>query len=151
MKKYLMALDQGTTSSRCIIFDDKGHPLVSAAKEFPQHFPTEGWVEHDAEEIWESQLYAARAALEKSGLSPTLIAGIGITNQRETTIVWERETGKPICPAIVWQCRRTAAVCERLVADGHGEMIRAKTGTFRYIESHHNWERLMKFSSVRYN
>jgi len=128
MKKYLMALDQGTTSSRCIIFDDKGHPLVSAAKEFPQHFPTEGWVEHDAEEIWESQLYAARAALEKSGLSPTLIAGIGITNQRETTIVWERETGKPICPAIVWQCRRTAAVCERLVADGHGEMIRAKTG-----------------------
>ena len=128
MTKYLMALDQGTTSSRCIIFDDHGHALFSAAKEFPQHFPTEGWVEHDAEEIWESQLYSAKAALESAGLSPTQIAAIGITNQRETTIVWEKATGKPICPAIVWQCRRTAAVCERLVAEGHADRIRAKTG-----------------------
>ncbi|MBE6703226.1 MAG: glycerol kinase GlpK [Ruminococcaceae bacterium] len=128
MKKYLMALDQGTTSSRCIIFDDKGRALVSAAKEFTQHFPHEGWVEHDAEEIWESQLSSAKAAFEKSGLSPALIAGIGITNQRETAIVWEKESGKPICPAIVWQCRRTAAICEKLVADGYAEMIRAKTG-----------------------
>ena len=126
--KYLMALDQGTTSSRCIIFDSEGHILALAAKEFPQHFPKAGWVEHDAEDIFESQLYCAREALKRSGLAPTDIAGIGITNQRETTVVWEKASGKPICHAIVWQCRRTAEVCERLIAEGHDRMIREKTG-----------------------
>ena len=128
MKQYLMALDQGTTSSRCVIFDRNGNTVASASKEFTQYFPQVGWVEHDAEEIWQSQLYCAREALKRSGLAPTDIAGIGITNQRETTVVWEKGTGKPICPAIVWQCRRTAARCEALVADGKAEMIREKTG-----------------------
>ena len=99
--KYLMALDQGTTSSRCIIFNRNGHVIASASKEFPQHFPQTGWVEHNAEDIFESQLYCAREALKRSGLSSTDIAGIGITNQRETTVVWEKASGRPICPAIV--------------------------------------------------
>ena len=128
MKKYLMALDQGTTSSRCVIFDKKGNTVASASKEFTQYFPHVGWVEHDAEEIWQSQLYCAREALKRSGLAPSDIAGIGITNQRETTIVWERGTGKPICPAIVWQCRRTASRCEELVESGKADMIKQKTG-----------------------
>lgn len=126
--KYLMALDQGTTSSRCIIFDSKGRIVSSAAKEFTQHFPKAGWVEHDAEDIFESQLFCAREALRSSGLSPTEIAAIGITNQRETTVVWEKSSGKPICPAIVWQCRRTANVCEALVQKGLDRMIKEKTG-----------------------
>ncbi len=126
--KHLMALDQGTTSSRCIIFNQKGEIVASAAKEFAQHFPQAGWVEHDAEDIFESQLTCAREALKKSGLAPTDIAGIGITNQRETTVVWEKDSGKPIRPAIVWQCRRTAEVCERLIAEGQDRMIREKTG-----------------------
>lgn len=128
MKQYLMALDQGTTSSRCVIFDQKGNMIACASKEFTQYFPQAGWVEHDAKEIFESQLYCAREALKRSGLAPTDIAGIGITNQRETTIVWEKGTGKPICPAIVWQCRRTAARCEELVESGKAEMIQKKTG-----------------------
>ena len=118
MKNYLMALDQGTTSSRCVIFDNKGQTIASASKEFTQYFPHEGWVEHDANEIWESQLYCARETLKRAALAPEDIAAIGITNQRETTIVWDKTTGEPICPAIVWQCRRTAAACEALVADG---------------------------------
>ena len=128
MKKYLMALDQGTTSSRCVIFDHKGNMIACASKEFTQYFPKAGWVEHDAEEIFESQLFCAREALKRSGLAPTDIAGIGITNQRETTVVWEKRTGKPICPAIVWQCRRTAERCAALVRDGKAEMIKRKTG-----------------------
>lgn len=125
---YRMALDQGTTSSRCIIFDREGNTVSIAAREFPQHFPHTGWVEHDANDIWHSQLDSAREALAKSGLSPTDIACIGITNQRETAILWEKESGKPICPAIVWQCRRTAPTCDRLREEGMEEMIRAKTG-----------------------
>ena len=128
MKKYLMALDQGTTSSRCVIFDRCGNTIASASKEFTQYFPKAGWVEHDAEEIFESQIYCAREALKRAGLAPTDIAGIGITNQRETTVVWEKGTGKPVCPAIVWQCRRTAARCEELVANGYADMIKQKTG-----------------------
>ena len=128
MKSYRMALDQGTTSSRCIIFDKQGNVVASAAKEFPQHFPQAGWVEHDAMEILESQLSAARLALQRSGLSPTEIACIGITNQRETAILWEKESGKPICPAIVWQCRRTAERCEALKREGLEGVIREKTG-----------------------
>lgn len=125
---YRMALDQGTTSSRCIIFDEKGRIVSLAAKEFPQHFPHAGWVEHNAEEIWESQVLSAHEALLKAGLTAADIAAIGITNQRETTILWDRKTGKPVCPAIVWQCRRTAEYCDALRAQGMEDMIREKTG-----------------------
>ena len=125
---YRMALDQGTTSSRCIIFNEQGEIVSLAAKEFPQHFPRAGWVEHDADEIWESQILSAHEALLKAGLTAANIAAIGITNQRETTVLWDRETGKPVCPAIVWQCRRTAEYCDTLRAQGLEEMIRAKTG-----------------------
>ncbi len=128
MKKYLMALDQGTTSSRCIIFDADGTVKSTANREFTQYFPEAGYVEHDAGEIWHSQLAVAREALEKAGLSAGQIAGIGITNQRETTVVWEKATGKPICHAVVWQCRRTAKRCEELRQAGLEPRIREKTG-----------------------
>lgn len=128
MKDYLMALDQGTTSSRCIIFDRQGRMVAKAGREFTQYFPQEGYVEHDAEEIFESQLSVAKRALQESGISPAQIAAIGITNQRETTVVWEKKTGRPICHAIVWQCRRTAPACEQLRAAGYEDMIRQKTG-----------------------
>ena len=128
MNSYLMALDQGTTSSRCIIFDSKGNMVSAASRKFAQHFPQNGWVEHDPEEIWSSQLESAREALAASSLSPDQIAAIGITNQRETVVVWEKDSGKPIAPAIVWQCRRTAGRCEALRAAGLEEMIRDKTG-----------------------
>lgn len=123
-----MALDQGTTSSRCIIFDHSGAMLASAQKEFAQHYPKPGWVEHDAAEIWETTLEVARGAMAKSGLEAADIAAIGITNQRETTVVWDRETGEPVCPAIVWQCRRTAPMADALAASGWAEKIRQKTG-----------------------
>lgn len=128
MSKYLMAFDQGTTSSRAILFNLRGEPISSAAYEFEQIFPHEGWVEHNPDEIWGSQLRAAHAAMKKIGAAPHDIAAIGITNQRETTIVWERETGNPIHNAIVWQCRRTADMCDKLKADGKADMIRRKTG-----------------------
>lgn len=126
--KYIMALDQGTTSSRCIIFDHSGAMLASAQKEFAQHYPKPGWVEHDAAEIWETTLEVARGAMAKAGLSAVDIAAIGITNQRETTVVWDKETGAPVCPAIVWQCRRTAPMADALAASGWSEKIRQKTG-----------------------
>ncbi len=125
---YRMALDQGTTSSRCIIFNERGEIVSLAAKEFPQHFPRAGWVEHDAEQILESQILAAHEALLRAGLTAADIAAIGITNQRETTVLWDRRTGKPVCPAIVWQCRRTAEYCDELRARGLEPMIREKTG-----------------------
>lgn len=128
MKKYLMALDQGTTSSRCIVFDRNGTVISCANREFAQYFPEAGYVEHDANEIWSSQLAVAKEALAKAGLAAGQIAGIGITNQRETTVVWEKATGKPICPAVVWQCRRTAKRCEELKAKGLEPLIREKTG-----------------------
>ncbi len=128
MKRYLMALDQGTTSSRCIIFDACGSPVAGAAREFTQYFPREGLVEHDAVEIWESQLLVAREALRKAELEACDIAAIGITNQRETFLVWEKATGKPISHAIVWQCRRSADLCDQLRERGLGDTIRAKTG-----------------------
>ena len=128
MKKILMALDQGTTSSRCILFDEGGAVLASANREFPQYFPEAGFVEHDAEEIFASQLAVAKEAMQKAGLAAGQIAGIGITNQRETTVVWEKATGKPICHAIVWQCRRTAGRCEELRQAGLELSIREKTG-----------------------
>ncbi len=125
---FLMALDQGTTSSRAIIFDDGGAIIASAQQEFRQHYPRPGWVEHNPVEIWETQIGVATLALKNAGLGSGDIAAIGITNQRETTVVWERATGRPICNAIVWQDRRTAAVCDRLRADGHEPLIRSKTG-----------------------
>ena len=128
MKTYIMALDQGTTSSRAIIFDKTGKPLSSAHKEFRQIFPKPGWVEHDPLEIWESQKSVACRAILKSGIKPEQIASIGITNQRETTILWDRKTGRPVYNAIVWQCRRTSDICKSIEADGKGEIIRRKTG-----------------------
>jgi len=123
-----MALDQGTTSSRAIIFDDGGAIVASAQREFSQHYPRPGWVEHDPVEIWETQVGVATLALKNARLGSGDIAAIGIANQRETTVVWERATGRPICSAIVWQDRRTAAVCDRLRADGYEPLIRSKTG-----------------------
>ncbi len=128
MQQYILALDQGTTSSRAIIFDKKGAIITTAQKEFTQLFPQPGWVEHDALEIWSTQLGVAAEAISKAGLSPENIAAIGITNQRETTVVWERATGKPIYNAIVWQDRRTATFCDELRVKGLDKMIREKTG-----------------------
>lgn len=127
-KKYLLALDQGTTSSRCIIFGRGGNILSVAQREFTQFYPQTGWVEHDALEIFDTQLAVAQEAMQKLGASPDEIAAIGITNQRETTVVWDKTTGRPICPAIVWQCRRTAEYCDTLKAQGLTDMIRKKTG-----------------------
>ena len=127
---YILALDQGTTSSRAIVFDARRrHPAV-AQKEFTQIFPQAGWVEHDPQEIWASQIGVAVEALGRARLQRRDIAAVGITNQRETTIVWDRETGEPIHNAIVWQDRRTAEFCERLKADGAGALIQQKTGLF---------------------
>ena len=126
MAKYIMALDAGTTSNRCILFDPTGAVCSMAQKEFTQYFPQPGWVEHDPEEIWSVQLEVARQAMRNAGAVAADIAAIGITNQRETTLVWDRITGRPLYPAIVWQCRRTAEDCDRLKP--HAQMIREKTG-----------------------
>ncbi len=126
--KYIMALDQGTTSSRCILFDRHGNICAQAQKEFTQIFPKPGWVEHDAQEIWTTTLEVSRAAMSKMGAAAADIAAIGITNQRETTVIWDKNTGIPIANAIVWQCRRTADIIDGLVADGYSDMIREKTG-----------------------
>ncbi len=128
MKKYIMALDAGTTSNRCILFEKDGTIASIAQKEFTQYFPQPGWVEHDADEIWSTQLGVAVEAMSKIGASAEDIAAIGITNQRETTIVWDKATGEPVCPAIVWQCRRTAEFCDELKAQGYTDLIRKKTG-----------------------
>ena len=126
--KYIMSLDQGTTSSRCILFDHAGNICSTAQREFRQIFPQPGWVEHDAMEIWRTTLEVAKNAMEKLNVEADQIAAIGITNQRETTVVWDKETGEPICNAIVWQCRRTSDMIDKLVAEGHSDMIRRKTG-----------------------
>ena len=128
MNGYVIALDQGTTSSRAIIFDSNGIPVSIGQYPFPQIFPKPGWVEHDPMVILDTQLRAMAEAFEKSELSPTDIAGIGITNQRETTIVWDKNTGKPVYNAIVWQCRRTAQMCEELEKAGIGDYVQEKTG-----------------------
>lgn len=128
MNKYILSLDQGTTSSRAIIFDHSGHIVSIAQKEFEQIFPKPGWVEHNPSEIWSSQVSVATEAIIKAGVTPKDIAAIGITNQRETTVVWDRNTGKPICNAIVWQDRRTAEYCEEITKSGKGKIIREKTG-----------------------
>ena len=128
MKQYIMAIDQGTTSSRCVLYNKKGAMVSMAQKEFTQIYPKPGWVEHNAEEIWETQLLVCREALAKIGAFWDDIAAIGITNQRETTIVWDKETGKPIYNAIVWQCRRTADFCDAIGSEEVRDMIRRKTG-----------------------
>lgn len=127
-KKYILALDQGTTSSRCILFDKSGNICSMAQKEFTQYYPKPGWVEHDPMEIWSSQLAVAAEAIARLGVKAEDIEGIGITNQRETTIVWDRETGKPVYPAIVWQCRRTADRIDALIKEGFDKTVREKTG-----------------------
>ena len=128
MSKYLVALDQGTTSSRAVVFTGEGELISSYNREFPQHYPKPGWVEHDPRDILESQVASLQEAVKLSGISPADIAAIGITNQRETTFLWDRNTGECVGNAIVWQCRRTSPIVEQLVADGCSGMIREKTG-----------------------
>ena len=128
MKDFILSFDQGTTSSRAIVFDHNGLPVASAQKEFTQIYPRPGWVEHDAEEIWSTQAGVATEAIAKAGLKSSDIAAIGITNQRETTVVWDRTTGKPVCNAIVWQDRRTADFCDQLKTEGKHTTILTKTG-----------------------
>ena len=128
MAKYIMALDAGTTSNHCCLFNEAGEVCSMAQKEFTQYFPQPGWVEHDANEIWSTQLEVARQAMENIGATAANIAAIGITNQRETAIVWDKKTGQPICHAIVWQCRRTSKYCDELKAKGLTETYRKKTG-----------------------
>ncbi|HDR4727421.1 glycerol kinase GlpK [Bacillus cereus group sp. Sample62] len=128
MKKYILSLDQGTTSSRAILFNKKGEIVHSAQKEFTQHFPKPGWVEHNAQEIWGSILAVIATCLSEADVKPEQIAGIGITNQRETAVVWDKTTGKPIYNAIVWQSRQTMEICDELKEKGYSEMVREKTG-----------------------
>ena len=128
MEKFIMALDQGTTSSRCILFGKDGKQVCAAQKEFTQIYPKPGWVEHDPLEIWGTQMGVCQEAMQRIGASAAQIAAIGITNQRETTVVWDRNTGKPVYNAIVWQCRRTADFCSTIRERGLGEMIRQRTG-----------------------
>lgn len=128
MSKFVLALDQGTTSSRAIVFDHEGQVRGVAQKEFPQIYPKPGWVEHNPMDIWGTQIGVAGEALARAGITAESIAALGVTNQRETTLVWDRRTGQPLYNAIVWQCRRTAETCEALKAAGLAPMIRAKTG-----------------------
>lgn len=128
MTRYLLAIDQGTTSSRAIVFDDTGTSVATDQQEFHQYFPQDGWVEHDATEIWESTLAVCRGALENANVAAADLSGIGITNQRETTVIWERSTGRPIYHAIVWQDRRTASLCTKLKTDGHEDTVVERTG-----------------------
>ena len=128
MAEYIMAFDAGTTSSRCIIFNRKGEICEVAQKELTQHYPKAGWVEHNADAIWSTQISVAVEAMARLGISASDIAGIGITNQRETTVVWDKETGIPVYRAIVWQCRRTADYCNELKKRGYTDIIRDKTG-----------------------
>jgi glycerol kinase len=126
--QHILAIDQGTTSTRAIVFDQSGLPVATAQREFEQHYPQSGWVEHDLETIWEDTLATAQGALAQAGLAPQAIAAIGITNQRETVCLWHRTTGAPLHRAIVWQDRRTAELCRRLVAEGHEKLVRTRTG-----------------------
>jgi len=128
MKKYILALDQGTTSSRAILFDLLGNPVSMAQQEFPQIYPQSGWVEHDPEAIWTSQLATAQAALAEANISAGDVLAIGVTNQRETTLLWDRDSGQPVSNAIVWQCRRTAGMCDAIRSDGFDRTIQRKTG-----------------------
>ena len=128
IKKYIMAFDQGTTSARCILYDRKGRQISAAQKEFRQIYPRAGWVEHDAMDIWSTQIGVAKEAMLKAGATYENIEAVGITNQRETTIVWDKNTGEPVYNAIVWQCRRTADFCDQLKSEGFTDFFRKKTG-----------------------
>ncbi len=128
MSSFILAIDQGTTSSRAILFDRQGQVAAVAQQEFPQHFPQDGWIEHDPEDIWDSVVATCREVLAKAQVSAEQIDGVGITNQRETTVVWDRATGKPLYNAIVWQDRRTSERCQALRDEGHTEAVQAKTG-----------------------
>lgn len=128
MADYLLAIDQGTTSSRSILFDRGGHVIHVVQREFPQHFPQDGWIEHDPQDIWDTVLDTARETLRRADVAHADVAGIGITNQRETTLLWDRKTGQPVYNAIVWQDRRTADLCRRLREQGHTELVRSRTG-----------------------
>ena len=147
MAKYIMALDAGTTSSRCILFNERGEMRSMAQKEFTQYFPRPGWVEHDGEEIWSTQLEVAQEAMKNLGITANHIAAIGITNQRETTLVWDKSTGEPIHHAIVWQCRRTAEYCDSLKAKGLVDAFRAKTGLV--IDAYFSGTKLRVFAGQR--
>ena len=125
---HILAIDQGTTSSRAIVFDGSLNVTASAQEEFTQHFPDSGWVEHEPEDLWRTTIGTCRAAIEKAGISASDIAAIGITNQRETTLVWDRETGEPVHRAIVWQDRRTSELCRTLREAGHEDMVSVTTG-----------------------
>src|SRR5688572_33416250 len=126
--RHVLAIDQGTTSTRSIVFDERGRAMALARREFAQHYPAPGWVEHDAEDIWRDTLATAREAIEWSGSGAQGIAAIGIANQRETAVLWDRTSGEPIHRAIVWQDRRTAPACARLRSDGVEELVRRRTG-----------------------
>ena len=128
MKKYILALDEGTTSARAILFDRSGHTVAMARHEFPQIYPRAGWVEQDPMAIYAAQYASMTECLAGSGIDPAEIAAVGLTNQRETVVVWDKHTGKPLCNAIVWQCRRTADICAKLEADGYADLIRQRTG-----------------------
>ena len=128
MTRFVLALDQGTTSSRSILFDHAGNVVATAQREFTQHFPRSGWVEHDAEEIWATQAATVAEVLARARATAVDLAAVGITNQRETTVLWDRATGRPVAPAIVWQDRRTADFCARLKADGHEPEVTRRTG-----------------------
>ena len=128
MRTYILSLDQGTTSTRALLYNEDAAPMAMAQKEFPQIFPEPGWVEHNANEIWETQLEVARQVISESKIDPNEIRAIGITNQRETTVLWDKSTGKPLHNAIVWQDRRTAKFCKQLIQDGHLQMVKDKTG-----------------------
>ena len=128
MEKYIIALDQGTTSCRCILFNKQGTIVSMAQKEYKQYYPKAGWVEHNPNEIWQTQLESAQKALQQIGADYKNISAIGITNQRETTVIWDKNTGEPIYPAIVWQCRRTADYCDSLIKKGLADTFRKKTG-----------------------
>ncbi|MBQ2580205.1 MAG: glycerol kinase, partial [Ruminococcus sp.] len=128
MSRYILSLDQGTTSSRALIFNENGEKLSCCQKEFPQIFVKSGWVEHDPMDIWNSQLEVAQKAIKKAGISPEEVAAIGVTNQRETTIIWDKNTGKPVYNAIVWQCRRTADICAKFTEQGLEKFFSDKTG-----------------------
>src|SRR5919109_206932 len=125
---YLLALDQGTSSSRAVLFERTGRVVHQVSQAFPQHYPQPGWVEHDPADLWHSQLTTAQRVLQQAGVQPTQVAAIGLTNQRETTLVWDRDSGEPIAPAIVWQCRRTAPLVESLRAQGWESEMRQRTG-----------------------
>jgi glycerol kinase len=137
--RYILALDQGTTSSRSLLFDADGQVVAQSQREITQHFPKPGWVEHDPIEILDSQLFTVAAVLEKAGVAPRDIAAVGITNQRETTVLWDRATGLPVAPAIVWQDRRTADACAALRAAGVADEITARTGRVCFANRYAGW------------